>query len=77
MITTLAVLLFLPVMLGTALGYCMVRLFVWAWPSLWQILRPGGVERWRGERDHILTHAPGHARWRANYYAFEGLRHWL
>jgi hypothetical protein len=69
-----AVLIFLPLMLGTALGYCMVRLFLWAWPSLWVLLRADGAERLRELRDQILEVAPKHSRWRAAFYAFEGLR---
>ena len=75
MVEALAVILFLPIMLGTAMGYCIVRLFVWAWPSLWSITRPGGYAKMREMQGDIMKWAPGHARWRAWFYAFEGARH--
>ena len=74
-LTVLAIILFLPIMLGVALGYCMVRLFLWAWPSLWQLLRPEGRAEYRATYDLIMDNNSSHLPWRARFYAFRELRY--
>lgn len=68
-------LLFVPITLGTMLGYILVRAWIWAWPSMWQLLRPEGRTKYRETRTLILTGAPSHLPWRASFYAFRELRH--